>query len=435
MRTETTRGRAQETTPRLVRRNGGKVIAGVAGGLADHLDVDVFRVRVIFVVLTALAGAGAFAYAALWFLCPVGDDTASPAPRERRQAYGLATLGVVALIISGALAANAPAQQLVAAIFVLCGAALVWREVDVTGLEDARRSWVTWLRLVAGALLVIGGLVVLVAARGAGLAGINSTMLAVLATLAGVILLTVPLWMRLLQALDAERAERIRNAEREEIASHLHDSVLQTLALIQKRSGDPETVARLARRQERELRTWLFGDPAQHRESFAAAITALAAEVEESYGTEIEAVTVGDTTREELRDAAWARSAAALVAATREALVNAAKHSGAQKVDVYAEVLDDRVEVFVRDRGRGFDPDLVDDDRQGIARSIRARMDRAGGTVELRSSPGRGTNVTLTLPRASTHSVGGPDPVGGGDSAEERDPGDRARYEQHEEAS
>ncbi len=439
MRTQIAHDDAQETTPKLVRRHGGKVIAGVAGGLADHLGVDVFRVRVVFVVLTALAGAGAFAYAALWFLCPVGTDTQRPSPRERRQAYGLATLGVVALITSAALAANAPAQQTVAVIFVLGGAALVWREVDVTGVgTGSHRSTFTWLRLVLGAVLVIGGLVVMVLAGGSALGGINSTVLAVLATLVGVVLLTVPLWMRLLRALDAERAERIRNAEREEIASHLHDSVLQTLALIQKQSGDPETVARLARRQERELRTWLFGDPAQRRESFAAAVSALAAEVEETYGTEIEAVTVGDTTREELRDETWARAASALVAATREALVNAAKHSGAQKVDVYAEVLDDQVEVFVRDRGKGFDPDLVDDDRQGIAKSIRARMERAGGTVELRSAPGRGTNVTLTLPRASTlrnaegreSMAGEADSAGGPDSARNQE-----RHQQHEEAS
>ncbi|GAA3966289.1 ATP-binding protein [Gordonia caeni] len=382
------------------------MVAGVAGGIADHLGVDVFRVRVVFVVLTALAGAGAAAYAALWFFAPLGEDADPPRTAERRQAYGLVVLGVVALLISAVVASNAPAQQLVAVVFVLGGAALVWREVDVTGLgSGSQRTVVTWLRLVVGAVLVIGGLVVMVVASGSALGGVNSTVLAVLATLVGVVLLTVPLWMRLLRALDAERAARIRNAEREEIASHLHDSVLQTLALIQKQAANPDTVARLARRQERELRTWLFGDPAQRRESFAAAITALGAEVEESYGTEIEAVTVGDTTPEELRDEAWARSASSLIAATREALVNAAKHSGAAKVDVYAEVLDERVEVFVRDRGVGFDPEAVDDDRQGISRSIRGRMERAGGEVELRSTPGRGTNVTLTLPRAGLDST------------------------------
>ncbi|MFC0315781.1 sensor histidine kinase [Gordonia phosphorivorans] len=397
MRTDVSR---TTTTPTLHRRNGGKVVGGVAGGLADHLGVDVFRVRVVFVVLTALAGAGAMAYAGLWFFVPLGEDTERAPSRERRQAYGLVALGLVALVASFMLASNAPAQQLVAVGITLGGAALVWREVDVTGLgSGAHRSAFTWLRLISGAVLVIGGLVVMVVAGGSALGGVNSTVLAVLATLVGVVLLTVPLWMRLLRALDAERAARIRDAEREEIASHLHDSVLQTLALIQKQAGNPDTVARLARRQERELRIWLFGDPAQQRESFAAAIAALAAEVESSYGTEIEAVTVGDTSPAELRDETWARSASALVAATREALVNAAKHSGADKIDVYAEVLDDRVEVFVRDRGVGFDPDTVDGDRQGISGSITGRMVRAGGTTTIRSAPGQGTNVTLRLPR------------------------------------
>ncbi|WP_345313300.1 sensor histidine kinase [Gordonia alkaliphila] len=398
MRTDVSR--TMTTTPTLHRRNGGKVVGGVAGGLADHLGVDVFRVRVVFVVLTALAGAGAMAYAGLWFFVPLGEDTQRAPSRERRQAYGLVALGLVALVASFMLASNAPAQQLVAVGITLGGAALVWREVDVTGLgSGAHRSVFTWLRLISGAVLVIGGLVVMVVAGGSALGGVNSTVLAVLATLVGVVLLTVPLWMRLLRALDAERAARIRDAEREEIASHLHDSVLQTLALIQKQADNPETVARLARRQERELRIWLFGDPAQQRESFAAAIAALGAEVESSYGTEIEAVTVGDTSPAELRDETWARSASALVAATREAMVNAAKHSGAEKIDVYAEVLDEHVEVFIRDRGVGFDLDAVDDDRQGISGSITGRMERAGGSATVRSAPGQGTNVTLRLPR------------------------------------
>ena len=396
MRTDVSRA----TTPTLHRRNGGKVVGGVAGGLADHLGVDVFRVRVVFVVLTALAGAGAMAYAGLWFFVPLGEDTQRAPSPQRRQAYGLVALGLVALVASFMLASNAPAQQLVAVGITLGGAALVWREVDVTGLgSGAHRSVFTWLRLISGAVLVIGGLVVMVVAGGSALGGVNSTVLAVLATLVGVVLLTVPLWMRLLRALDAERAARIRDAEREEIASHLHDSVLQTLALIQKQADNPETVARLARRQERELRIWLFGDPAQQRESFAAAIAALGAEVESSYGTEIEAVTVGDTSPAELRDETWARSASALVAATREAMVNAAKHSGAEKIDVYAEVLDEHVEVFIRDRGVGFDVDAVDDDRQGISGSITGRMERAGGSATVRSAPGQGTNVTLRLPR------------------------------------
>ncbi|WP_301546867.1 ATP-binding protein [Gordonia sp. X0973] len=398
MNPQTTRD-GESRAPRLVRRNGGSIIAGVCGGVADHLGIDVLRVRVVFVVLAALGGAGAVAYAILWYFCPQGDDTVPPRRAERRQAWGLVVIGAAALVANAMLAANAPAQQTLAVVFVLVGVALVWREADVIGI-GARRSASTWLRVVAGAALVVGGLVAMVAASDSVFGGVNSTVLAVVATLVGVVLLTVPMWMRLLRALDAERAARIRTDERERIASHLHDSVLQTLALIQKQSHDPDAVARLARRQERDLRAWLFGDPAARRESFAAAVAALAVEVEDAYGIEVEAVTVGDTAPREMRDEQWAPAASALLGATREALVNAAKHSGAAKADLYAEVLADRVEVFVRDRGAGFDPDRVDGDRQGLALSIRARMERAGGTAQITSTVGRGTNVFLSVPRS-----------------------------------
>ncbi len=395
------------TVDRLRRRSGGKVVGGVCGGVADHLGVDVFRVRVVFVVLAALAGAGVAAYGLLWFFCPAGDDVDPPAPRERRQAQGLVVIGVVVAILNGVVASSAPASTLLALIVVLGGAALVWREVDVTGSSGrsgvAGSGVVTWLRLAAGAFLVVGGLIVLVAAPDTALAGMNPTLLAVLGTLFGVLLLTIPLWMRMWRTLNAERAARIRNQEREEIASHLHDSVLQTLALIQKRADQPDTVARLARRQERELRQWLFGDQARRNESLAAAVSAVSAEVEDAYGLEVETVTVGDVAPEELRDKRVADELGALVAAAREALVNAAKHSGADKVDVYCEVDDERVEVFVRDRGKGFDPDTVDDDRRGISKSIRARMERVGGTARITSTPGRGTNVALLLPRSRPH--------------------------------
>ncbi|MCF8590374.1 ATP-binding protein [Gordonia liuliyuniae] len=394
--------------PRLQRRSGGKVVAGVCGGVADHLGVDVFRVRVVFVVLAALAGAGVLAYALLWFFCPSGDDTTHVEPRERRQAYGLIVIGVIALAANGMVATSAPAQSMLAILFVLGGAALVWREADVTGISSSHSRLITWTRLVFGALFVVGGLVLMVVSPDTPLAGMNPILVAVLVTVVGSVLLTVPVWMKMLRALNEERAARIRTDEREEIASHLHDSVLQTLALIQKQADRPDTVAKLARRQERELRQWLFGDNARPNESLAAAISVVAAEVEDTYGPEIETVTVGDVTVDELRDPARARDWGALVAAAREALVNAAKHSGADTIDVYCEVADGEVEVFVRDRGVGFDLDAVDPDRQGISRSIRARMERAGGTARVTSTPGRGTNVALTLPRTAEHTAADP---------------------------
>ncbi|NDZ96566.1 PspC domain-containing protein [Streptomyces sp. SID6673] len=404
---------ASPPTPRLVRRDGGRVIAGVAGGIADHLGVDAFRVRVVFMVLAALAGAGVLAYGLLWFFCPPGQDTAPPPPGERRQAYGLALVGLVAMSVVGFAASGTPAAYLVPFVFVVVGASLVWREFD-TSRASPRTPLLTWTRLIGGALLVIGGLVVIVLAGNQNFGGLSTTLLAVLATLIGVLLLTVPLWMRMWRALNDERAARIRNAEREEIASHLHDSVLQTLALIQKQAGRPEEVARLARSQERELRGWLFGDPAQRAGSLSASLQGVGAEVEDDYGIEVEVITVGDL-RPDDEPAAERRRWSALVAATREALINAAKHSGERKVDVYGEVTDEQVDVFVRDRGVGFEPEHVDDDRQGIARSIRARMERAGGDVAIDSAPDRGTNVRLTMPRGA---AGGPDRTDKADKAE-----------------
>jgi signal transduction histidine kinase len=246
-------------------------------------------------------------------------------------------------------------------------------------------------------------------------------LLAATATLVGVVVLTVPWWMRLARELTAERRERIRSEERAEIAAHLHDSVLQTLALIQRHteSGDDGSsavreVRRLARRQERELREWLYGerehpagpeeavdDPATTR-SFAAALRAAAGEVEDAFAVTVAPVVVGD--------AAHDPRTTALVAAAREAMVNAAKHAGVDEISVYAEVEDPEgsgdpaagtLAVFVRDRGCGFDPDTVPPDRHGLADSVRARVERQGGTVRVRTAPGEGTEVALTLPRAA----------------------------------
>lgn len=388
------------TVERVHRRDGGRVIGGVAGGVADHLGVDAFRVRVVFVVLSALAGAGVCAYGLLWFMCPPGTDTEPPTSSERRQGIGLAIVGVVAVVSVGFVASGTPAQFLIPLVVVAVGASLVWRELDSTWRpRSASARAITWTRIAGGATLVVIGLVVVVLAGNNRIGGLSTTLLAVAATVLGVLLLTIPLWLRMARMLGAERAARIRNAEREEIAAHLHDSVLQTLALIQKRSGHAEEVQRLARSQERELRRYLFEGEGQQSDSLTTALKAVAAEVEDHYGVEVEVVTVGDVTAD---DPSWSgdhRRWAALIAATREALVNAAKHSGERSVDVYAEVESSQVEVFVRDRGVGFDPDQVPEDRRGVSGSIKARVQRHGGSVEIKSSAGRGVDVRMSMPR------------------------------------
>jgi signal transduction histidine kinase len=383
-------------------------VAGVAGGVADHLGADVLWVRAAFVALTAVTGAGVLAYGLLWVFVRQEDPAVVRAlpRRERQQALGLAALGLGVGLAASALG-NSALGWIVGPLGVaVAGAAVVWREAD----EAQRRRWTAggwragWraalLRVIAGALFVASGIAVFLLGN-LDLGQVQFGLLAVLATLVGVAVLTVPWWVRLVRDLGEERRERIREAERAEIATHLHDSVLQTLALIQRQSDEPREVARLARGQERELRNWLYG-PGGYRRSGAPehpaieaglteALAAAAGEVEDTYALTVRPVVVGgDRTLDDgLR---------ALVLAAREAMVNAAKHAGVDEVSVYAEVEPDEVNVFVRDRGAGFDPDAVPADRHGLADSVRGRMKRHGGTVRLRTRPGEGTEVHLRMP-------------------------------------
>ncbi|GAA4405616.1 ATP-binding protein [Tsukamurella soli] len=391
----------------MYRRSGGRVIGGVAGGVADHLGVDVTRVRIVFTLLTLL-GVGAVGYALLWFLCPQGSDTAPPSAAERRRALGMAILGVLGAVLLAGLASSSDSSFVVPIVVVAVGAALVWREADTAPrdlgtrlVRPSRARALTWARMLGGATLVVVGLGVVLLGH-VTVATLRTSLLAVVVTLVGATLLTVPVWVRLWRDLGEERAARVRTAEREEIASHLHDSVLQTLALIQRQADDAGAVKRLARGQERELREWLFGERAEAATSLAAALQVTAGDVEDSHGIRVALVTVGDVGG----GAAGGELGAddrftALLGATREALVNAAKHSGCESVDLFAEVGDDAVRVFVRDRGVGFDPATVPSDRQGLAGSVRGRIERRGGTVTVKSSPGRGTEVGMTMPRGA----------------------------------
>lgn len=385
---------------RLLRRKGGAVIGGVGGGIADHLGVDATRVRIAFALLT-LIGVGILAYALLWFLCPPGTDTERPDSVQRRRGYALAAAALVGAAVLAGMA-SVSVSFVVPLVVVAVGAALVWREAEIAPRDPggrltrpSRARMVVWVRMLGGATLVVVGLAVVLLGR-VDVATLRTSTAAVLLTLVGVALLTVPLWLRLWRDLGDERSARARTAEREEIASHLHDSVLQTLALIQKQAGDSSQVRRLARGQERELRQWLFGGQERPVSSLAAALTAVAAEVEDAHGLQVAVVTVGDVSGAELgADDRYT----ALLGAAREALVNVAKHARADSADAYAEVTEESASVFVRDRGVGFDPETVPVDRQGLAKSIRARTERRGGSVVVKSSPGRGTEVAITMPR------------------------------------
>lgn len=394
--------------PRLVRRSGGRVVGGVAGGLADHLGVDVFKVRMGFVLLSALVGAGIVGYGLLWIFTPGGPDEQKPTGAERRQAIGLALLGLALSVAVTSLFSGTAANVIAPIVVVAVGAALVWREYDADGPRSllglpARPTVVTWSRIVAGVSLIVVGLSVVVLAR-VDFSSMGSALIAVAVTLVGAGLLTVPLWLRMVRALNAERAARIRNEEREEIASHLHDSVLQTLALIQRQAGDPQEVVRLARSQERELRRWLFEDAGPAQSSLAAALRTIAGEVEDQHGVKVTPVTVGDVSMDcdESGSGLPKEHFTALLGASREALVNAAKHAGVPEIDLFAEAEPHQVSVFVRDRGAGFDVSAVPQDRQGLAKSIRGRIERRGGQVEILSNPGRGTEVRIIMPRTDS---------------------------------
>lgn len=399
---------AVDTRPALVRRRSGRLVAGVAGGVADHLGVKVLWVRAAFVMLAAANGAGMLAYGLLWVFVrqEASDVVREVSPKERQQAMGLAALGIGIGLVGAALQ-NQVVGWIIGPLGVAAvGAAVVWREAD----EAQRRRWTTGarsgflgggrnavLRVVAGGVFVAAGIAVFLLGN-LNLGQVQFGVLVVLTTVVGIGVLTVPWWVRLARDFGEERRERIVTAERAEIAAHLHDSVLQTLALIQKQSGDPREVQRLARGQERELRHWLYGpqgygrgarDPAID-ESLSSALQTAAAEVEDTYAITVNPVIVGDHPLDDgLR---------ALVLASREAMVNAAKHAGVEEVSVYAEVEPDEVNVFVKDRGKGFDPDAVPEDRHGLADSVHGRMDRHGGTVRLRSTPGEGTEVHLAIP-------------------------------------
>jgi signal transduction histidine kinase len=246
-----------------------------------------------------------------------------------------------------------------------------------------------------GVALVLAGGFAFLWANGA-IRPAGEAVLAGLAVLVAVALIFAPSWRRLARSLAAERNERIRSQERADVGAHLHDSVLQTLALIQRSAEDPKQVTALARRQERELRGWLAeGDsrasPGEPDDSLAHALEAAAAEVEAVVGGSVEVVAVGDCPLDE--------RAGAVVGAAREAMLNAAKFAGQAPVSVYAEMSGERIRVFVRDRGAGFDPATVPRGRRGVRESIVGRMRRAGGRATVRSLPGGGTEVEIALDR------------------------------------
>jgi signal transduction histidine kinase len=389
-------------TRRLYRASNRRVIGGVARGLADHLGVDVLWIRIAFLLLIPAGGCGLVLYAVFWAVTPLAvDDAPAPARSSSRSLIDgesaqavvfAAALAVGTLLLLEALGIIRISFQLVLALALsAAGTAVLWRQVDEAQRErwlGGGKRWVRIVRTIAGVALVVVGVAIFLAVRG-DLSAAREGLGATLIVLAGLAVVTWPIWMRLVRELSDERRERIRSQARAEIAAHLHDSVLHTLTLIQRHVDDPKQVAKLARAQERALRTWLYGQ-SENTGMFEAAVERTAAEVEEAHGSPIDVVVVGDRPLDEVL--------AAQLAAAREAMVNAAKYGGGAPISVYAEVEDDAVTVFVKDRGPGFNADDVPSDRLGIRHSVIGRMQRHGGQAEVRSTQGEGTEVRLTMP-------------------------------------
>ena len=388
--------------PRLERGRSNRVIGGVAAGIGQHLGVEPLIVRIAFVVLSAAFGFGIVVYLLAWLLAPdeAADATAVPHSRTlvrptTRQALGgvLILAGVLLLLlVSGFWFGETLAWPVSLAAI---GFAILWAR---GGEERRGRSPLEMViggrrsipRVAIGILLILGGLAVPLA-NNYSLAAVGPMLLAAMVTVGGLALIGGPWVWNIGRELVEERSTRIRTEARAEMAAHLHDSVLQTLALIQRAPASREMIS-LARTQERELRAWLYGRaPTLAGARLRDAVDAMAGRVEREQHVKVEAVVVGDADLDE--------HVRALVSAVGEATLNAARHSSSTEVSVYLEVEDDAISAYVRDHGTGFDPDAVAADRRGIADSIIGRLERHGGTAHVVSRPGEGTEVVMRLPR------------------------------------
>jgi len=417
----------------------GRVVGGVCAGLAIHLGVRVVVVRWVLVALALFAGSGLVAYVFLWLTVPGGEpddvarDLADPsraraarpapatsgspdgpaAPGAARRLLELArrlpltdiAVGIILVVVAFSLVGSrlgwrVQASWLLPVLIVVAGALLAWSQLDRVQrgrllAHAGGRTPVGVVRILGGIALVALGALLLVGQE-ARPRDILPSAVAALAVLAGAALVLAPWWLRLITDLGQERAARERADERAEIAAHLHDSVLQSLALIQRSADSPADVVRIARTQERELRTWLYEDQPRSGTSLSADLRAVAAQVEEMTAVAIDVVVVGDVTPSVATEA--------LLRAAREALLNAARH-GSPPVSLYLEATPQRVEVSVRDHGPGFDPESVASDRLGVRESIIGRVARHGGTTTVRRPPSGGTEVRMVMPLDLAHEV------------------------------
>ena len=409
---EQTRGKRRGGSWRRIPEH--RLLGGVAAGISARTGISVTAVRTVFVLFALAGGAGIACYLAAWLLIPAVGEPSNIGGKAMSDGTGmtlaaeLASLLIAVFVLLSLVGAGWIGSLAWSFVISTIAIVLISRNapldeqatlrrladplIGFTG--DTRRSRVALRALVAGVLLVAGVTVLLV----------GHPSIALLRPLAGVALVVAaivvvlgPWWLRAGRELVEERQARVRAEERADMASRVHDSVLQTLALIQRRAGEPQQVIQLARAQERELRSWLFDGRAPGSmaadTTFASGVGLIQSDVEAQHGVTVEVVTVGDCPIDE--------DLQAVLASAREATINAAKWSGVQVISIYAEVEPEEVSLFVRDRGCGFDPAAVPADRRGLTESIRARMARHGGAATIQSAPGEGTEVRLSLLRSA----------------------------------
>lgn len=414
-------------------------VAGVSLGLSRHLNIKVPLVRLIFIVLTIAGGIGLLLYLWLWIFVPsedeptaqaaerglsgpaldeklTADDDADTAPARVQRAVDALTsspevlIGGVLLAASGLMLAQVLGvpldwRMILPPVVILAGVALAWSQLDRSGPgssasnAQAGRNAAIW-QVVAGGLLVFVAMLVIAG----GLIGAGELLVGIMVAamlVAGLALVVAPWLIKLYRTSQVERARAAAEAERADIAAHLHDSVLQTLAMLQKQKADPAAVERLARSQERQLRSWLYQQEAAASGSLKDQLLAVAAELEEMHSIPVEVVTVGQSRRSHHEP---------LVAAAREAILNALKHAG--PASVYVESVDTEDAVFIRDRGSGFEVEGIGEDRLGVRESIIGRMKRAGGSARIRSTDA-GTEVQLFMPVVTEDAPSAESPVSG----------------------
>ncbi|MBF4552487.1 ATP-binding protein [Corynebacterium suicordis] len=406
--------------PEFFRVRENRMIGGVCTGLAAHLGVDLRWVRLAFAIMLISPGLAVPLYIGLWIFTdakPVTSQALSSVAHRRAvegapgvqgldsinrprksEDWVFLALGLLLLVLGTTITAGT-APVMVGLIVATLGVLLVWQTFGFRDSQGTHKNrWLHLASLVGGVVLLIlglGGTIAVLSFQDSQLSNTSIMGWALLASLlliVGFVVVLVPLWLRLWTMANKSAMERAAEAERAEIASRIHDSVLQTLTMIQKNSQEPQTVT-LARSQERQLRQWLFGtEESVAPETLLGAVRVACGEVEDHYGIRVRPVLIG-------ADRPTDDASLALVLAGREAMVNAAKHSHCDEINVFLDAEDESgdIQLFVRDRGPGFSLDSIPADRQGVRQSIMGRMERAGGSVEI-DSDSSGTEVILTLP-------------------------------------